>query len=232
MPQNENLSREWRDDLGEDWAQVHTRYLHTLGNLTLTGYNSEYGDLPFAEKRDMLGGFRESPLRLNQGLGTLNTWDEEGIVGRAERLAAWALKVWPRPALPEGVAATDVPKPESGYTIEDHPNLSRPTPRALFEKFRGEVLALDDAVSETFLKNYVAYKTETNFVDVVPQTERLKLILNMPFEALYDERGIALDVTGRGKWGNGNVQIDLNEQSDLNHIMGLVRQAYEYQVGV
>ncbi|MBB6120545.1 GmrSD restriction endonuclease domain-containing protein [Nocardiopsis algeriensis] len=231
MPQNENLSQEWREALGKDWGQVHAHYLHTLGNLTLTGYNSEYGDLPFARKRDMRGGFRESPLRLNQGLGTLDTWNEEEIVRRAERLAAWAVKIWPRPVPPEGVAVPGRPKPESSYTIKDHPNLSRPATRALFEKFRGDVLALDEAVSETFLKNYVAYKTETNFVDVIPQTERLKLVLNMPFEALHDKRGLAVDVTGKGKWGNGNVQIDLNEQSDLNYVMGLVRQAYEYQVG-
>ncbi|WP_053615805.1 DUF262 and DUF1524 domain-containing protein [Nocardiopsis sp. NRRL B-16309] len=230
LPQNENLSQRWRDDLGPDWANVRARRLHTLGNLTLTGYNSEYGDLPFTKKRDLKGGFRESPLRLNQGLGTLETWNEETIVQRAERLAARALEIWPRPVLPSGFNQPE-PRPESAYTINDHPNLSRPAPQALFEKFRGEVLALDEAVSETFLKNYVAYKTETNFVDVIPQTERLRLILNMPFETLHDDRGLATDVTGKGKWGNGSVQIDLDEDTDLGQVMGLVRQAYEFQTG-
>jgi uncharacterized protein with ParB-like and HNH nuclease domain/predicted transport protein len=231
MPQNENLSRRWRDDLGENWANVRARYLHTLGNLTLTGYNSEYSDRPFAEKRDMAGGFRESPLRLNTGLSALETWNEQVIVERAERLAAQALEIWPRPVMAEGVVIARDHGPVSGYTIGDHPNLARPVPRSLFEKFRSEVLALDEAVTETFFKNYIAYKTETNFVDVVSQTERLKLTLNMPFEALHDARGLASDVTGKGKWGNGNVQVDLAETTNLNHVMGLVRQAYEYQVG-
>ena len=62
MPQNEDLSAEWREALGEDWERVHETWLHTLGNLTLTGYNSEYSDHPFPKKRDMQGGFRESPL--------------------------------------------------------------------------------------------------------------------------------------------------------------------------
>ncbi|GAB3707885.1 GmrSD restriction endonuclease domain-containing protein [Nocardiopsis oceani] len=231
LPQNENLSQQWRNDLGAEWDSVHARYLHTLGNLTLTGYNSEYADLPFQLKQDMEGGFRESPLRLNRGLGSLETWDEQAIVERAERLAAQAVQIWPRPTPPEDVTATAQPAPESGYSIEDHPNLFRPGPRELFDKLRGEVMALDEAVTETFLKNYVAYKAETNFVDVVPQTERLKLTLNMPFEMLHDARGLATDVTGRGKWGNGNVQVELDTGSDLNHIMGLVRQAYEHQVG-
>ena len=72
MPQNDNLSAKWREDLGPDWERVHETRLHTLGNLTLTGYNSEYSDRPFIEKRDMKGGFKESPLRLNEGLGAID----------------------------------------------------------------------------------------------------------------------------------------------------------------
>ena len=93
MPRSENLSAKWREELGPEWQQVQERWLHTLGNLTLTGYNSEFSDRPFAEKRDMQGGFRESPLRLNEGLRILETWDEEAIQQRAERLAARAVKV-------------------------------------------------------------------------------------------------------------------------------------------
>ena len=76
MPQNEELSPEWRSDLGPEWKSVHETWLHTLGNLTLTGYNSEYSDRHFAEKRDMDGGFKMSPLRLNEGIGSLERWDE------------------------------------------------------------------------------------------------------------------------------------------------------------
>ncbi|MFY7067367.1 GmrSD restriction endonuclease domain-containing protein [Nocardiopsis changdeensis] len=231
LPQNENLSEQWRADLGPDWAQVQEHYLHTLGNLTLTGYNSEYSDRPFARKRDMEGGFRESPLRLNRGLGSLETWNEQAIVERAERLADQALEIWPRPARPEGFPDTDLSNTESGYSIADHPNLTNQSLLALFEEFRGRVLALDEAVTETFLKRYIAYKAETNFVDVVVQSERLKLTLNMPFEVLHDERGLAWDVTGKGTAGNGNVQVALDSATDLGHVMGLVRQAYEFQVG-
>ena len=65
LPQNEDLRSEWRAALGPDWQEIQAKYLHSLGNLTLTGYNSEYSDRPFAEKREIKGGFRESPLRLN-----------------------------------------------------------------------------------------------------------------------------------------------------------------------
>jgi len=61
----------------------------------------------------------------------------------------------------------------------------------VFEAFRKKVLALDPCVTEEFLKLYVAYKAETNFVDVVPQQKRLRLSLNMDFSEINDPKGIA-----------------------------------------
>ena len=110
MPQNENLSREWREELGEDWQRVREKWLHTLGNLTLTGYNAEYSDRPFAEKRDRDGGFKESPLRVNKGLGTLESWNVESIMARADRLAHKAAKVWEAPQLPDKILDSYRPK--------------------------------------------------------------------------------------------------------------------------
>ena len=97
LPQNENLSAKWKKDLGLEWQRVQEKWLHTLGNLTLTGYNAEYSDRPFIEKRDMKGGFRESPLKLNEGLGTCEVWDEAAIKARADQLALIATKVWSLP---------------------------------------------------------------------------------------------------------------------------------------
>ena len=235
LPQNENLSKEWQDSLGEEWRRVQETWLHTLGNLTLTGYNAEYGDRPFAEKRDMKGGFRQSPLRLNEGLGKLDTWDEDAICNRAERLADKAVKVWKGPSLRVDVLRTYLPNADEEtktYTIEDHRHLSEgSSTRQLFEKFRGEVLAIDPCVSEEFLKLYVAYKAETNFVDVVPQAARMRLTLNMKFHELYDPKGMANDVTNLGRWGNGDVETRISSIDELPYVMGLVRQAFERQMG-
>jgi uncharacterized protein with ParB-like and HNH nuclease domain len=101
MPQNKDLSLAWRRDLGDDWQEIQERLLHTLGNITLTGYNPEYSDRPFPEKRDMTGGFSESPLRLNEGLGQLETWNEQAIEDRANKLSKQALAMWPKPKLSE-----------------------------------------------------------------------------------------------------------------------------------
>jgi predicted transport protein len=235
MPQNDNLSAKWREDLGPDWEHVHETRLHTLGNLTLTGYNSEYSDRPFIEKRDITGGFKESPLRLNEGLGAINNWNEGAIQERADRLAAVAVGVWAPPYLTSDVLDAYKPKTEkvsSLYSIEDHIHLAAGTrPRELFDVLRGELLALDPCVTEEFLKLYVAYKAETNFVDVVPQANKLRLALNMPFHELHDPRGIAEDVTNKGRWGNGDVGVGLASLGEMPYVLGLVRQSFEKQMG-
>jgi uncharacterized protein with ParB-like and HNH nuclease domain/predicted transport protein len=230
LPQNENLSSEWKAVLGSEWERVHHEYLHTLGNLTLTGYNAEYSDRPFLKKRDMPGGFGESPLRLNKGLGDLDRWDEAAIQARARSLAEQALKVWAAPPQSD-LSVTFQVKPAQGYSIEHHPNLLVSPMRELFEAFRKEVLALDPCVTEEFLKLYVAYKAETNFVDVVPQTKRLRLSLNMEFPDVYDPRGMAKDITDVGRWGNGDVEVGLSSVEELPYVMGLVRQVLEHQLG-
>jgi uncharacterized protein with ParB-like and HNH nuclease domain/predicted transport protein len=232
MPQKEQLTAAWKEELGKEWEQIHQTYLHTLGNLTLTGYNSEYGYKPFLEKRDMAGGFKESPLKMNQGLGQLDHWNEVTIRARAGKLAGQAVSVWAAPMLEAAVLDAYKPQPTAGgFTIEDHPHLAATSLRPVFEAFRKEVLALDPCVTEEFLKLYVAYKAETNFVDVVPQAKRLRLALNLAFHEIDDPKGICKDVTNLGRWGNGDVEVALSSLEQLPYIMGLVRQSFERQMG-
>ena len=241
LPQNKNLSNEWQAELGADWQRIQETWLHTLGNLTLTGYNSEYSDHPFAYKRDEvmdkdgnLVGFAHSPLKLNIGLGKVAVWNEDAIKLRAKRLADEAAKVWSSPQLPADVLDAYRPaaagKQNQAYSIDDHPHLLSGPMRVLFEALRKEVLALDPCVNEEFLKLYVAYKAETNFVDVVPQTKRLRLSLNMAFHEIDDPKGLCVNVTDLGRWGNGDVEIGLATIDDLPYVMGLIRQSFDHQM--
>jgi len=100
MPQNKNVSESWRRDLGENWQIIHDKYLHTIDNLTLTGYNPELSDRPFLEKRNMEGGFADSPIRLNSSLVHLEHWNEDEIVKRANILIDQSLQIWEFPSLP------------------------------------------------------------------------------------------------------------------------------------
>lgn len=93
MPQTSPLPKEWQKMLGDKYSTVHKKWLHTLGNLTLTGYNSELSNNPFDKKLILL---KQSNLTLNQYFRKLDVWDEEAIKTRAEYLVNIAIKVWPR----------------------------------------------------------------------------------------------------------------------------------------
>lgn len=231
MPQNPDQPRPWRLELGPNWKEVQDRYLHTIGNLTLTGYNSELSDRPFAQKQSMKGGFRDSPIRLNSSLRELPAWNEEAIRARASDLATLALQVWQVPALSAAAVEKYRETPaEIGaeYTFEQYPYLAGPT-LELFEQFRRRVTNFDSSVRVQLLKYYIAFKSDTNFVDVVPQKQGLRLSLNLTMDELDDPRGIAKDVTGRGHWGNGDAELLLSFETDLEYVLGLVYQALQKQ---
>lgn len=100
---------------------------------------------------------------------------------------------------------------------------------ALFEQLRKRVLNLDASVREEIKRYYIAYKTTTNFVDVEVQKKRLRLMLNMPFAEINDPLGLCHDVTGLGRWGNGDVEVQLSVPEQLDNVLALIAQSFERQ---
>lgn len=101
MPQT--LSDQWKEDLGEQADRIHEVYLHTLGNLTLTGYNSEYQNKTFAEKQECIDrngdkiGYKHTPIKISHDLANEQNWGEAQIISRSNRLAKELLKIWQYP---------------------------------------------------------------------------------------------------------------------------------------
>lgn len=232
MPQNRELSVQWQEELGDEWQQIQETYLHTIGNLTLTGYNSELSDKSFKMKRDMEGGFAQSPLRLNQSLSQLNHWNEEQIRNRSSILCQKMVEVWACPYLDKTILNSykTTTEHKSSYSLQDHPYISVGSAKDLYQKLRAQVLALDENVKEEFLKLYVAFKLDTNFVDVVPQASGLRLSLNCKFADLHDPKGLCKDVTNLGRWGNGDVELKITQVSELPYAIEMIQQVIDMQV--
>lgn len=229
MPQNSSLSPEWQQMLGAKWREVQKTYLHTIGNLTLTAYNSEMSDHPFMVKMDMEGGFKESALRLNAYVVKLNEWNEQTIKERAALLADKAKQIW---AYPDMTAAELAPyqtveKPAERYSLETYD--TNVFTKTLFEVLDRRIQNLSPDVKREFKKLYVAYKLDTNFVDIVFQKQRLRISVNMKFSEVIDPNGICRDITGIGRWGNGDVELYMEHTSDIDQIMEIVEQSYRLQ---
>ena len=95
MPQV--LTPAWQEALGEEHFRIHEEWLHTIANLTLTGYNSQYSNRTFAEKKTVENGFAQSGLRLNQYIAQFDKWTEDEMKLRRDKLAELAKGVWPYP---------------------------------------------------------------------------------------------------------------------------------------
>lgn len=232
LPQNPDLSLAWKTILGENWKQIQETYLHTLGNLTLTGYNSELSDRPFAEKKAIEGGFDQSPIKLNSFLQKVVEWNEENIKARANQLASLAIQIWQAPALRQEVLDNYRPKEEkeaSAYTIDNYEYLKGDM-LDLYQVLRKRILNIDASVKEEFKKLYIAFKSSTNFVDIVPQKARLRLSLNIEFNDIIDPKGLCKDVSGLGRWGNGDVEVGISSLGEIDYVMELVQQAFDVQL--
>lgn len=97
MPQNIEHNLSWQQMLGEDWQEVHSLYLHTLGNLTITGYNAEMSNKSFGEKVNGESGFKHSHLKLNESIVQCDVWNKKAIQRRTNILTDIILKIWKYP---------------------------------------------------------------------------------------------------------------------------------------
>lgn len=229
MPQT--LSEEWKAHLGEKAADIHSRLLHTLGNLTLTGYNSELSCRPFKEKLELAeGGFLSSPLALNRRIREQTRWGEEQIRVRGAQLAEAVLKVWPEP---DPTTLTEFAEPELAeteiYDLDHYPPFAGPI-RSLYLRIEERLLALHPAARRECKKLYVAFKLDTNFVDVIPQQTKLVLVFNLRFDQIDDPKGWCRDITNLGRWGNGDVELSLSEESQIDYAVGLAEQSMALQI--
>jgi len=118
---NNAAGKSWKQMLGDNWQELHERYLHTLGNLTLTGYNPDLSNSSFEKKKDLL---KDSHLELNAYFDGLDVWNEEAIKARTIHLADQVVQLWPRAPSAAGYAASveALPLPE-GLSVAERRRL-------------------------------------------------------------------------------------------------------------
>ena len=230
IPQNQKLSDEWVSSLGNNWKEIQEKYLHTIGNLTLTAYNSEMGDLPFAQKLAKDGGFQESALRLNKYVVQQTSWGEEQIKERATQLGEIAKRAWPYPTIKEAELAPyrkqdyDAPK----YTLEDYQSLNAFN-HILFEKLNTHILNLGTCIKREFKKSYITYKVNTDFISIVIKNKALRVFVDMGIDKVINPKGIAKNVSDISHEGIGDIEIMMDSLDKLDDVMFIIKQTFKEQ---
>ncbi len=246
MPQNKNLSQEWKNDLGPNWNEIQEKYLHTAGNLTLTGYNSELSDKPFLEKRNMEGGFADSPIRLNAKLAKLDIWNESEIVNRANTLSDKAILIWKYPQLSEDILAKytemedeDDEDFKEGYTsppqwderLERASNEVKQTVNSLITRINEKFECISDPYSK-WLVFYVKKPAERKnmFALIACGKNTANVMFRINPDSFKDDEGIR-KVAGWFFPRGTERRISLTEES-LFQIMHLLEHSYSTTQGL
>ena len=231
MPQNPNLNAAWQEMLGQ-WREVQQAWLHRLGNLTLTGYNSKYSDRSFVEKKTIEGGFSDSAVRLNKFVREQEKWTDREMQQRSALLAAQAVIVWSPLAVDLSVVKQieqDRLRQRAAKRNVAAVPMSEPA-RALFEALRGRMLNVDPDATEMAESKSVSYHGPGFFLEVLPRKRCLTLLLPLDFNEVQDVAGIASDATQWNFITNaqyaGGVLLNVHSQADLELALPVIRQAH------
>jgi uncharacterized protein with ParB-like and HNH nuclease domain/predicted transport protein len=236
MPQNEKLPEEWQIMLGKEWKKIQSTWLHRLGNLTLTGYNSTYSDRPFEEKKTITGGFNESSVRLNKFVREQSHWTPAEIEQRSQLLADRALEIWP--ALEVDSAAIEQAKQAELRELVERRDVAKvpmsAAARELFEKLRPQIREIDPAILELAESKSVSYHAPGFFLEVLPRKHKLLFLLPLDHSEIEDPHGLSEDAT---EWKflfyakyEGGVLLRIKDEQDIEHALPIIRQAYSLAV--
>jgi predicted transport protein len=232
MPQNDRLRAEWREMLGANWKDVQKTWLHRLGNLTLTAYNSTVSDRPFNEKKTIEGGFSDSAARLNKFVREQPVWTDKEMKSRTDTLAKGALQLW-RGLSVEQSLIDDANRREKRKLAarQDIGKIKMsPQARALLEELRIRVKALDSEILELAEAKSVSYHGPAFFLEVLPRRYKLTLLLALDFNEVDDPSGLAEDASERKFYVNaryeGGVKVSIWDVATIDKALPLIRQAH------
>lgn len=233
MPQNEKLGVEWRKMLGEQWRDIQHRWLHRLGNLTLTGYNSTYSDRPFAEKKAIKGGFEESSVRLNKFVRAQTLWTSVEMEQRGKELGSQALSVWPHLEVDKKLidAAKEAEMRAMAMQQDTDKVPMSEDARRLFNVLRAKIKEIDSNIIELAELKSISYHGPSFFLEALPRKNRITLLLDLDFNEVDDPSAIAKDTSEHKFFVNavyeGGVYVPIWESGDIEKVLPIIRQAWE-----
>lgn len=217
MPQNQNMSTVWQRMLGEDWQMVKDKYLHTIGNLTLTGYNSELGDKPFAEKKEKLAEVHTKIVNLYEDVKNCEVWNSETIERRADRLIAEIQKLFSIEQPATKIVFMDPRYIE--YTCEDPENATYKTPN--YFVLQGERVNVTNFAEMLRALIERLYSINSTLIELMAKNDERIVSWSQSIMFSYDKNKV------NGELKIKNTDIYENTGYSASHIMHIIKALLE-----
>ena len=235
MPQSIEGVPEWKCMLGDDWEEVHQTWLHRLGNLTLTAYNSTYSNRPFEDKKSVKGGFEQSAVRLNEFVRKQSKWTESEVKERGRILARRAVDIWPHHNADEELILLEELRELRARSAARNPDdLGMGTSvREVLYKIRDSIRELGESIEIVERRSLCYYYADSAsfFAETLPMAGYVRVLLPIDFEEVDDPEGVAGDVTAWKFLPNVThrdcgVFIDVAGKESIPSVVAMVRQAF------
>ena len=234
MPQEITGTRQWQEMLGENWAEIHSTWLHRLGNLTLTAYNSTYSNRPFEEKQEIEGGFRQSAVRLNYDVRDQSQWTENEMEARGVRLADCALEIWRHhEADASSIQAADIRDLRQRAAKRDSSQLKMTDDvRQLLDGIRASIREFAEVIEVIERKSVCCYGPGF-FAELMPRRYSVRVILPLEFSEVDNLEG--LDIQDASTWKfvpyrahrDSNLLVDVWDEPSIDAVTPIIRQALD-----
>lgn len=234
MPDSIDDVPEWQEMLGDKWENVHQTWLHRLGNLTLTAYNSAYSNRSFNEKKTIEGGFNQSAVRLNEYVRNQTQWTESEMEERGRILAKRAVEIWPHHQADEKLILDEEIQELRARADErnsDSLEMSDSV-RKLLHAIRDSIREMGDAIAIIENKSVCYYNNSAKFfAEILPMAYYVRLLIPLDFDEIHDPEGLSDDATTWHFLPNVThrdcgVLIDIQEKQQIAAVMQMVRQAF------
>ncbi|MCY3819459.1 MAG: DUF262 domain-containing protein [Gammaproteobacteria bacterium] len=234
LPQEIADVPQWQGMLGDAWAEVHGVWLHRLGNLTLTAYNSTYSNRPFHEKQTVAGGFRQSAVRLNEDVRDAAQWTGVEMRTRGQRLAARALKIWPHhEADAKSIQAAHVRELQQRAKERTASELEMTQDvRQVLERIRSRIRGLTDAIEVVEHRSVACYAPDF-FAELMPMRHSVRAILPLEFGEVEIPEGLTVHDASTWKFVPNRVHtesdliVDISDEATVALAVPMLRQALE-----
>ena len=234
MPRDIARVPEWQQMLGDNWEEIHATWLHRLGNLTLTAYNSEYRNRPFHEKKEVDGGFDKSAVRLNEYIRNQTVWTEDQMEIRGRKLGERALKIWPfHDADEENIQEADIRELRERAAKQDATSLDmRKHVRKLLGRIQESVRAFGDVIEVIEWKSVCCY-APSFFAEFLPMANHVRVILPLEFGEVDNPKGLTVYDASTWKFVRNrkhtdcDILVDVSHEREVAAATAMIRLAFE-----
>ena len=234
MPQEITSASEWQEMIGENFADHHAVWVHRLGNLTLTAYNSTYSNRPFEEKKAIEGGFRHSAVRLNEDVRYVERWTPAEIKARGERLATRALEIWPHhEADAKSIQAADIRDLRERASMRNASELEMDDAvRHVLDGIRSSVRGLVDVIEVIEHKSVCCYGPDF-FAELIPMSGYVRVILPLDFSEVEIPEGLKVHDSSTWKsvryrmHTDSDLIVEVRDKAGVTAVIPMMRQALD-----